>query len=156
MAWFPAEIFAAALYVAASGAAATTVPADVRVDESERTLTFASGDAVISTVTLCPGQVFDQFGIGGPTFSPDFHWVLVDVLGPFAPGNVTRNHALIDVRTGGLILAPRFPAYVEVPSTLGGLSWASGLRATLRYAPDGRTADLHDPPLRPLPIPSCH
>jgi hypothetical protein len=81
--------------------------------------------------------------------------VLVDVLGPFEPGNVARTHALIDVRTGGLVLAPNFPAYVDVPSTLGGLSWASGERATLRYAQEGRSADLHDPPLRPLPITTC-
>jgi len=141
----------AALFVAAASSAALAVPSDVRIAESQRTLSFTSGGTLISTVTLCPGAVFQQIGTGGPTFSPDLHWVLVDVVGPFEPGNVPRSHAIVDVRTGGIVLAPAFPAYLGVPFTLGGLAWASGQRATLRYADNGRSARLHDPPLRPLP-----
>jgi hypothetical protein len=150
---------AAALFIACSlaapGAALGFVPSNVMLEESARTLTFTSDGVVLSSATLCPAFAFDVLGVGEPTFSPDLHWVLVDVLGPFEPGDVPRTHAIIDVRTGGLVLGPDFPAYVGVPSTTGGLSWASGELATLRYESGGRTVNLHDPPLRPLPVTNC-
>ena len=66
-----------------------------------------------------------------------------------SPAKIARSG--IVQATGGIVLAPGFPAYLGVPFTLGGLAWASGQRATLRYADNGRSARLHDPPLRPLP-----
>jgi hypothetical protein len=119
---------------------------------SDRALTFSSGNRILSTASVCRGYNFDQLGIGGPKFSPDFHFVLVDVLGPFEPGDVPRNHALISVATGGIILAPSFPHYAGVPMTLDPLSWASGQRATLRYA-SGKTAAVHE--LHPFPVARC-
>jgi len=133
---------------------AASVPSDVRIATSDRTLTFSSAGKLISTATLCQGYTFDQFGAGGPKFSPDFHFVLVDVLGPFTPGNVPRNRALVAVATGGIILAPDFPGYAGIPITLDKLSWASGQRSTLRYA-NGHTATVHDPPPRAFPLAHC-
>ncbi len=109
---------------------------------------------IVSTATLCPGYQFAQLGIPGPKLSPDQHWILIDVLGPYQPGNVARNHAIVDVRDGRLITAPDFPRYLGVPATLQSLEWASGERATLRYH-DGKTAALHDPPLVPFPERPC-
>jgi len=113
-----------------------------------------SHGAVVSTALVCPGYTFDSFGNGGPRLSPDQHWVLVDVRGPLSPGNVVRTHALINVRTGGLIFATAFPSLLRVPSTNDGLTWASGERSTLRYA-DGKTYALVDPPRVPLPVERC-
>jgi hypothetical protein len=142
-------------WLAAAGMAFGFVPSNVRLEETAHTLTFTSDGNVLSSATLCPAFAFDTLGVGEPTFSPDLHWVLVDVLGPFEPGNVARTHALIDVRTGGLILGPDFPAYVGVKTTSGSVSWASGELATLRDQSNGHTADLRDPPVRPLPIVTC-
>ncbi len=109
---------------------------------------------IISTATLCPGFEFAQLGAAGPKLSPDQHWVLVDVLGPFEPGNVQRNHAIVDVRNGRFVVSSDFKKFLGVPGTLLPLGWASGLRATLRYA-DGTTASLHDPPLQGFPQAPC-
>lgn len=148
-----ARLAACALAWSCCGAA--VAPSNVRISAiSDHSLTFSSGDKVISTATLCPAYNFDQFGAGGPTFSPDFHFVLVDVLGPFTPGNVPRNRALITVATGGIVLAPDFPSYAGVPLTLDKLSWASGQRATLRYS-NGHTATVHEPPPHPFPLAHC-
>ncbi len=146
----------AAWLFASATAALAFVPSNVRLEETPHTLTFTSDGVVLSSATLCPAFAFDTLGVGEPTFSPDLHWVLVDVLGPFEPGNVARTHAIIDVRTGGLVLGPDFPAYVGVKTTTGTVAWASGELATLRDQSDGHTANLRDPPLRPLPITSCH
>jgi hypothetical protein len=113
-----------------------------------------SSGHIISTATLCPGYEFAQLGAAGPKFSPDQHWVLVDVLGPFEPGNVQRNHAIVDVHSGRFVVSPDFPKYLGVPGTLLPLAWASGLRATLRYQ-DGKTANVHDPPLQAFPQSPC-
>jgi hypothetical protein len=80
--------------------------------------------------------------------------VLVDVLGPFEPGNVLRDHAVIDVRSGRFVVSRDFKKYLGVPGTLLPVAWASGLRATLRYQ-DGTTANLHDPPLQDFPQAPC-
>ena len=130
------------------------VPANVRVATTDRTLRFTSGDVTLSTATLCPGFTFDQFGLTGPMFSPDFHWVLVDVLGPFLPGNVARNHALVEVLTGAIVSSPQFPDYLGGPSSLDPDAWASGQRQTLAYK-DGRSAVVREPPLRPIPPQRC-
>jgi hypothetical protein len=133
---------------------AVSIPPDLHMAESNGRLTFSSNNGVLSTTAVCPGYRFDQLDTGGPTFSPDFHWVLVDVLGPFEPGNVPRNHALIYVASGRMILAPQFPYYVGVPATTDTLSWASGRRAALRYT-NGKSVTVHDPPLHPLPPERC-
>ncbi len=112
------------------------------------------GGHIVSTATLCPGYEFSQLGMTGPKVSPDRHWILIDVLGPYEPGNVGRNHALIQIATGRFIISPNFKTYVAVPGTLQPLSWASGERAALRYA-DGSTAVVRDPPLRPIPAQEC-
>ncbi len=143
----------AALAVA-FGCLGAFVPSDVRIATTDRTLSFSSDGRTISTATLCPGYVFDQFGTSGPTFSPDLHWVLVDVLGPFEPGNVARNHALVNVTTGAIVRSSEFPQYLGIPSTLDALAWASGERQTLRYTkgPDRRVVEE---PLHPIPTPAC-
>ena len=92
--------------------------------------------------------------MAGPKFSPDQHWVLVDVLGPFEPGNVARNHAIVDVRTGRFITSADFPHFLGVPSTSQPVSWASGQLATLRYS-DGTTVALRDPALHAFPFSRC-
>jgi len=124
------------------------------VSVTDRALLLDSGGMIVSTALLCPGYTFDGFGNGGPRLSPDQHWVLVDVRGPYEPGNVPRTHALVNVRTGALVISSAFAATVGVPNTSDALAWASGERSTLRYA-DGRTAALRDPPLRPLPVQRC-
>ncbi len=131
------------------------VPAGVRiaVDAPQR-ITIAVAGSVLSTATVCPNYEFDTLGVGGPTLSPDLHWILIDVRGPFEPADVPVTHALIQVTTGALVTAPDFPAYVGVPSTRGALAWASGERATLRYG-DGKLATVKDPPLRALPALDC-
>ncbi len=108
----------------------------------------------MSTATICPGYEFVAVGAGGPHLSPDLHWILVDVRGPFTPGNVPLTHALAHVATGAVVLSPDFPRYFGVPATRDRLAWASGERATLRYN-DGKTATVKDPPLRPLPVTRC-
>jgi hypothetical protein len=134
------------------GCLATFVPSDVHVSTSENALSFSSGGRTLSTATLCPGYEFDQFGLTGPTFSPDLHWVLVDVLGPFEPGNVARNHALIEVATGAIVPSSEFPK-LGVRTTLTPIAWASGRRQTLHYD-SGADATVRDP-ARPLPRPVC-
>jgi hypothetical protein len=109
---------------------------------------------IISTATLCPGYEFVQLGVAGPKFSPDQHWVLVDVLGPFEPGNVARNHAIVDVHSGRFVVSADFPHFLGVPSTSLPVSWASGELATLRYS-DGKTASLRDPALHAFPNLRC-
>jgi hypothetical protein len=109
---------------------------------------------IISTATLCPGYEFVQLGVAGPKFSPNQHWVLVDVLGPFEPGNVARNHAIVDVRSGRFIVSADFAHFLGVPGTSLPVAWASGELATLRYS-DGHTAPLRDPALHAFPTPHC-
>ena len=133
---------------------AAFVPSDAHLSITDRAITVDSAGRVLSTATLCPGFAFDAIGNGGPHFSPDLHWVLVDIRGPFTPGNVPRNHALVDVATGGIATSGMFATYLGVPSTLRPLGWVSGERATLRYA-DGTTHAVHDPPLRPMPAAPC-
>ncbi len=116
---------------------------------TDRSLTLASNGAIVSTAVICPEFAFDSFGVGGPHFSPDQHWILVDIRGPFAPGNVARNHALVNVRSGAVILSPDFPSVLEIPIAADGVSWASGERSTLRYT-NGKTFALRDPIRRPL------
>ena len=130
------------------------VPSDVAIATSDSTLQFSSGGRVISTATLCPGYTFDQFGVTGPTFSPDLHWVLVDVLGPFEPGNVARNHAIIEVTTGAIVPSAEFPEYLGVRSSPDALAWASGERQTLHYT-SGADATVHEPPLHQIPATTC-
>ncbi len=113
-----------------------------------------AGGRIVSTATVCPGFTFSQLGKTGPKVSPDRHWILVDVLGPYEPGNVGRNHALIQIATGRFVTSPDFKTYIGVPATLQPLEWASGQRATLRYA-NGTTAAVHDPPPHPLPGQRC-
>jgi hypothetical protein len=136
------------------GTFGTFIPSDVHISTSDSQLRFSSDGKTIATATLCPGYQFDQFGVTGPTFSPDLHWVLVDVLGPFEPGNVARNHALVEVATGAIVPAAAFPEYLGVRSTPDALAWASGERQTLHYA-SGADATVHEPPLRPIPGPIC-
>jgi hypothetical protein len=134
---------------------ATWVPSDARIGfVQDRTLTVVSGTALLATATLCPGFAFDPLGVGGPRLSPSLHFVLVDVLGPFAPGDVRRTSAIVDVATGAVVLAPDFPQYFGVPSSALPLQWVSGERAVLRYD-DGKTAAVREPPLKPLPPPGC-
>ena len=135
-------------------ALAAAVPPNPNVTLTSTAITVLQSDGhIISTATLCPGYQFDQFGRTGPRFSPDQHWILVDVLGPFAPGNVERNHVLVHVTTGRLVTSPNFQRYLGVPATSQTLAWASGERETLRYE-DGKTATLRDPP-RELPAQTC-
>ena len=130
------------------------IPSDIRIATSDSQLRFSSGGRTIATATLCPGYKFDQFGVTGPTYSPDLHWVLVDVLGPFLPGNVARNHALIEVATGGIVPSAEFPEYLGVRSTSDTLAWASGQRQNLHYAA-GPDATVLEPPLHRIPAPVC-
>ena len=141
-------------FVLALGSLGAFVPSNVRIATSDRMLRFSSDDKTISTAILCPGYQFDQFGVTGPTFSPDLHWVLVDILGPFEPGNVARNHALVEVTTGAIVRSPEFPEYLGVPSTADPLAWASGERQTLHYA-KGSDGAVKVPPLRPIPLSPC-
>lgn len=143
---------AAALAVFACGGA--SVPADVHVSATPRTLTFDHDGTVFATAVICPGFAFDTFGTAGPKFSPDNHWLLVDVIGPYEPGDVPRTRALVEVPTGRVVLAPNFPEYLGVPTTLQPIAWASGQRATLAY-PNGKSATLHEPPLRAIPPERC-
>jgi len=129
-------------------------PPSIHVSVTDRAIVIDDRGHVVSTATICPGFAFDMLGVGGPQFSPDRHWVLVDVRGPFEPGNVPRNHALVRVATGGIVLSSDFPRYLGVPSSLDPVAWASGDRATLRYK-DGTTANLKEPPLHPLPAARC-
>ncbi len=139
---------------AAIGCCGASVPADIRVSVTESTISFAHDGTVLSTAVVCPGLTFDGFGASGPKLSPDNHWALVDVLGPYTPGNVPRTHALVEVTTGAIVLAPNFPAYLGIPSSLEPLAWASGQRATVAY-PNGKSATLHDPPLHAIPTERC-
>lgn len=120
------------------------MPPAITVSVTDRSLTLASDGAIVSTAVICPGYAFDSFGSGGPHFSPDQHWILVDIRGPFAPGSVPRNHALVNVRTGTVVASPDFPTMLEIPSAPDGVNWESGERSTLRYA-NGKTAALRDP-----------
>jgi hypothetical protein len=131
-----------------------SVPPNVYPSVTDRAITFVHDGTVLSTAVVCPGYAFDQFGSSGPKFSPDNHWVLIDVRGPFTPGNVPRTEALVQVTTGAIVFAPNFPAYLGVPAALQPIAWASGERATLAY-PGGRSATLHDPPLHPIPALRC-
>ena len=130
------------------------LPPNPNVTLTSRALTVLETDGhIISTATLCPGFEFSQFGPTGPQFSPDQHWILVDVLGPYQPGNVGRNHVLIHVATGRIVTSANFQTYLGVPATLETLAWASGERQTLRYH-DGKTAALREPS-RDLPEQRC-
>lgn len=133
---------------------AARVPAGIHPSITDRAVTFDSDGVVLSTAVVCPGYAFDQFGRSGPTFSPDNHWLLVEVKGPFTPGNVPRTAALVQVMTGAIVFAPSFPTYLGVPTTLEPIAWASGRRATLAYA-EGKSATIHDPPLHPIPALHC-
>ncbi len=117
-------------------------------------MTLAAGGTVLSSATVCPGYAFDTLGPGGPRLSPDLHWVLVDVLGPFLPGDVARTHALIAVDSGAIIMSTDFPEYAGAPATASPLTWASGEREVLRYN-DGKTVSLRDGPLKPVPPLQC-
>ena len=133
---------------------AASVPVDVHLSVTDRSITFVHDGTVVSTAIVCPGYAFDEFGTAGPRFSPDNHWVLIDVKGPFTPGNVQRTQALVQVTTGAIVLAPNFPTYLGVPTTLLPIAWASGQRATLAY-PNGKSATIVDPPLHPIPSQRC-
>jgi len=130
------------------------LPPNITMSLTDRSLTLASDGDVISTALLCPGFAFDTFGAGGPRLSPDQHWVLVDIRGPYTPGNVPRNHALINVHTGAVIASPDFPAVLGIATAPDGLAWVSGERSTLRYATQ-KTVVLHDPIARAVPHPRC-
>lgn len=136
------------------GSCAANVPANLHVSVTKEAVSFDANGVVLSTAVLCPGFAFDQFGAYGPKLSPDDHWALVDVQGPFTPGNVPRTEALVRVVTGEIVFAPNFPIYLGVPATLVPISWASGQRATLVY-PNGKSATIADPPLRSIPAPQC-
>ena len=129
------------------------VPANLHVTLTDRALTFDHDGHVLSTAVVCPGYVFDSFGPTGPQFSPDNHWLLVDVKGPFTPGNVPRTHALVRVATGDIVLAPNFPAYLGIPTSLEPMAWASGRRSTVAYG-DGKSATLEEPH-RAIPPQRC-
>jgi hypothetical protein len=132
------------------------VPSDVRLSiDSPRRITVAAAGAIISSATLCPNYEFATLGAGGPTLSPDLHWILVDVKGPYEPASVPVTHALIWVTTGAIVMSPDFPAYVGVPNTLDPIAWASGLRSTLRYKNE-TLEPLRDPPPRSLPALDCN
>ncbi len=134
---------------------AGVLPSDPALSLTNGSITVLDiGGHIVSTATVCPGYTFSQLGVSGPKVSPDRHWILVDVLGPYEPGNIGRNHALVQIATGRLVTSPNFKAYVGVPGTLAPLAWASGERASLRYA-DGSTAVVHDPPPHPLPAVQC-
>ncbi len=131
------------------------VPAGARVSiDTPQRISVGVAGAEFSSTTLCPNYAFDTLGAGGPTLSPDLHWILVDVKGPFEPADVRVRHALIQVTTGALVTSPDFPAYLGVPSTSDPLAWASGERATLRYKNE-KLATVRDPPLRRLPALDC-
>jgi len=131
------------------------VPSDVRLSiDSPRRITVATAGSVISSVTLCPDYQFATLGAGEPTLSPDLHWILVDVKGPYEPASVPVTHALIQVTTGAIVTSPDFPAYAGVPSTLDPITWASGLRSTLRYKNETLAA-VKDPPPRHFPPLAC-
>jgi hypothetical protein len=133
---------------------AASVPANLHLSVTDRSLTFDHNGAVLSTAVICPGFTFDRFGITGPRLSPDNHWVLIDVIGPYTPGNVPRTHALVEVETGALVLAPNFPTYLGVPTALEPLAWASGRRATLAYQ-NGKFATIHEPLAKRIPALAC-
>ncbi len=130
------------------------LPRNITLSLTDRSLTLASDGDVISMALVCPNYAFDTFGNGGPRLSPDQHWVLVDIRGPFTPGNVPRTHALIHVRTGAVIFSADFPKTLEIPAAPDALAWASGERSTLRYG-SGKTVALHDPLTRTLPKLHC-
>jgi len=143
----------------AAGAAllgAALLPPNPSMTLTDGSLALVDGRGrLISTAVLCPGLTFDGLGRSGPTLSPDQHWVLVDVLGPYLPGDVARRHALVQVRTGRFVTSADFRRYLGVaPASTGILAWRSGERATLVY-PDGSSGRVPDPPLRPLPAPTC-
>jgi hypothetical protein len=131
------------------------VPSGVRLSlDTPQRITVVVAGAVLSHASLCSNYQFQTLGPGGPTLSPDLHWILVDVKGPYEPGNVPVTHALIQVTTGALVTSPDFPVYAGVPSTRDALAWASGLRSTLRYKNE-TLAPLKDPPPRPFPPFDC-
>jgi hypothetical protein len=121
------------------------LPPNIRISATDRSLVFDSNGTIVSTALLCPGYTFDAFGSGGPRLSPDQHWVLVDVRGPYEPGNVARAYVLAYVRSGVVVFGNEFPTAVGAPSPADRIDWSSGERATLRYK-DGRTYRLVDPP----------
>jgi len=134
---------------------AAYVPADTRVATLTPHEMVILGDGrVLSTMTLCPSFAFATLGPGSPRLSPDRHYLLVDILGPFEPADVGRTHAIVDVLSGGVVLSQLFPEYFGVPGSLEPLAWASGERAVLRYQ-NGTTARLHEPPLKALPRNPC-
>ena len=122
-----------------------SLPPNIRISATNRSLVFDSNGTIVSTALLCPGYTFDAFGKGGPRLSPDQHWALVDVRGPYEPGNIARAHVLAYVRSGIIVFSSDFPSAVGIPTPTDGIDWSSGERATLRYR-DGRTFALIDPP----------
>ena len=145
----------AALAAAWLALGAAPLPPNPNLSLTDSALSVIDGVGhIISTATLCPGYEFVQLGVAGPKLSPNQHWVLVDVLGPFEPGNVARNHVIVDVHTGRFVTSADFPHFLGVPSTSLPVSWASGQLATLRYS-DGKTVALRDPALRAFPDPRC-
>lgn len=149
----PEQLAALALAWLAFGAAPLPPNPNLTLTNTALSIIDITGH-IISTATLCPGFEFVQLGAAGPKLSPNQHFVLVDVLGPFAPGNVQRNHAIVDVRSGHYVVSAEFPKYLGIPATMLPVSWASGEFATLRYQ-DGKTANLHDPPLWRFPATTC-
>lgn len=145
---------ALALTGLALGCLGAVAPPSVHASLTDRAIVVDDRGRIVSTATICPGFQFDSLGVGGPAFSPDRHWLLVDIRGPFEPGNVPRNHALVEVASGRIVLSSDFPRYLGVPASMDAVAWASGAREMLRYK-DGSTATLTEPPLQPLPATHC-
>lgn len=151
----PTALFRTLAFLVVPLASAALLPSNPGISLTNNSLTVLDPSGhIVSTATVCAGYTFSQLGTTGPKLSPDRHWILVDILGPYEPGNVGRNHALVQVATGKTVTSPNFKAYLGVPGTLQPLSWVSGEREALRYA-DGTTAPLHDPPRRPIPYEPC-
>lgn len=150
-------LFACVTTVAATSAPAAErlLPPDLVVTLTNDSMTVLDANGrILSTALACPGYEFAQFGASGPKFSPDQHWILVDILGPLDPGNVGRNHAIVDVRTGGYVVGSDFPRALGVAATTKPVSWASGRFAALRYD-DGTVSAPIDPGGRRLPVRRC-
>lgn len=121
---------------------------------TDHSLLFVSRGAIVSTAVLCSQFSFVTYGPTGPTFSPDQHWVLVDVLGPKAPGAIVATHALVEVRSGRIVFADDFARVLGIVNPPGTLAWASGRRQTLRYG-DDKTVSLPERDGKALPIKRC-
>lgn len=136
-------------------AAAPPLPANLGVTSTNDSIVVVASDGrIISTTVACAGFRFAQFGEAGPKFSPDQHWILVDLLGPLEPGNVPRVHAIVDVRHGGFVIDRDFTRYLGIAASPKALSWASGRRAAIRYD-DGSAAEIEQRRVRPFPAERC-